>query len=148
MFESNLSFPHKNIIDDFDYYVRCITRFTKSLSNPNEPKAMVYIHPIMTFSDWSYTNRTILARFRRFTRFMLTKSNHLKKIIYFALVYNKAPDEEDTVKCHLILSKPKYVVWLIYCDKPFIDVGVLHFVGCDNVKHTIKGAITYSINTL
>lgn len=148
VFESNLSFPHKNIIDDFDYYIRCINRFTQTLSNPTEKKALVYIHPIMSFSDWICIHKSTLARFRQFTRFMLTKSNNLKKVIYFVLVYNKAPDEDDSVKCHLILEKPKYVVWLIYCDNPFIDIGILHFAGCDPVKCQIKAAINSSINTL
>ena len=63
IFESNMALPHKNLTDDYDYYLRCIKRFKQTLTTSDGVKVIVYIHPVLSLSVWTSTCDHVLNEF-------------------------------------------------------------------------------------
>lgn len=124
-FHSQLALNHKTIHDDYDYYVRCISRLNEALASTTR-KVYIYIHPIMGKNDFKQST-SLLEEFDDFNKFICTKSTNIFGV-YFIVV--KSDYTTKTVKLH---ESPTHVVYVVYCHEDMADIGT-PFEGPDSTE--------------
>lgn len=117
-YQCKLAMNHRNILNDYEYYKRCINRLYELLDSDIQ-KYYVYIHPIIGINDLLQNQENIVTEFDTFSVFI---SNYTKNIfgVYFILVKYTDIENRKSVK---IRDTPTYTVFIIYCSDEVIDGG-------------------------
>jgi len=111
----NLAFNHYNPIKNEDYYNRCIQRFQQFL-NKDSKKCYIYFHPIIGIKTYENDKNSIIKTIDDFNKYILTVTKIFG--INFILIYN-----ETDIKSNHIIKDENYDVYILYCNKDFLDGG-------------------------
>lgn len=84
-----LAMPHNNIHRDRDYYERCILRFYATLES-DQPKLLVYIHPLLGPKEYTQIEPEILIEFLDFAAFIRARYTNAT-CLFFILVKSLGP---------------------------------------------------------
>ncbi len=104
---------------DYQYFQRCIQRFKKILSLPQQ-KFYLYVHPIMGMNE--YDNQVkigiLLSYFNAFTEYLKTKTANAFGI-YFVVVKNDYKKGEVEV----LRETDDLIIYVLYANQNLIDGG-------------------------
>jgi hypothetical protein len=119
-YECQLAFNHKNIINNLEYYERCVRRLYDFLNSDGE-KAYLYIHPILGPNDYNNNTTKILKEFDDFHNYIVTKTRNIFGI-FIILIKSIHP---SNISIHYIVIKETttYIVYLVFCNNNFFDGG-------------------------
>jgi hypothetical protein len=120
---SKLAMNHQNIFTHKDYYLRCINRFY-SLLGSDVTKFYLYTHPLMGSNDYRQSIDHILEQFALFSNYINTKTKNIFGIYIVLCKENKYEKSLCIHSCNL------YTVFVIYCNKDFIDRSFLFHGNC------------------
>jgi hypothetical protein len=118
----NLAIIHHT--DEWDYFKRCINRFYALLES-NCQKYYVHFYPLMGENDFKESIDSILNNFDNFSQYITGKTENIFGMYFLFIkhetIYNE--DENKKLKGFIFKENPNYNVYVIYCNKEFIDGG-------------------------
>jgi hypothetical protein len=121
---------------DYQYFQRCIERFKKILSLPQQ-KFYLYVHPIMGMSEYELNvgYGGLLTYFNAFTDYLKTKTDNAVGI-YFVVVKN----QERKGEVDVLFETEDIIVQTIFANQDLIDGGAVY--SGDFYKEQYKMLIT------
>jgi hypothetical protein len=137
-----LAIAHHNlkIKDDYEYYQRCIHRLYE-LFKTDIQKYYIHFHAIMGINDFHNNKHSILNEFDNFNQYIIGKTQNIFGIYFILIKCDK------NIKSIQIKKKDmkNYTVFVIFCNRDFIDGGGSPFMGNHNIEEEEILAILKSI---
>jgi hypothetical protein len=121
-----LAFNHQNIINDYEYYLRCINRLYE-LFKSDIQKYYLYFHPIMGINDFKNNKENILNEFHNFNQYIIKKTKNIFGIYFILIRHN------ENIKSIKLKETQNYNVFVLYCNDNFLDFGG-PFFGNHNIE--------------
>jgi hypothetical protein len=119
-----LAMNHHNIKEDkdFEYYSRCVDRFTNTLYDISILKTYIHITPLITTEKYEENQDTIIEECKEFDMFLYNKTNQTTKGIFFILVKNLELEHfTQSLIYHSLDTNTK--IYLLNTNRHFIDAG-------------------------
>jgi hypothetical protein len=120
-----LAMNHKNILDDFDYYLRCINRFNFLMKEDKSNKLYLHITPIISIEEYIEKKDKIILEFNDFHNFILDY-NRFGIIKGLFIIVIKMNDIENAYLENIFSSKNSDI-YLLRVKKDFIDAGEIYY---------------------
>lgn len=117
-FNYKLALNHHNMNSDYEYYQRCINRLN-DLFESDIQKYYIHFCNILGINDFENKKDTILEEFYNFNDFILKKTKNIFGIYFIPVKH------DESVKSIKLIETQNYVVFLLYCNKNFLDFGYL-----------------------
>jgi hypothetical protein len=120
-----LAMNHKNVIDNYDYYLRCIDRFNYLMKEDISNKLYLHITPIISIEEYIEKKDTILIEFNNFHNFILdyNKFGIIKGLFIIVIKDNNI---ENSYLENIYCSESNNI-YLFRVKKDFIDAGEIYY---------------------
>ena len=116
-YHHDISCNHRNVVNDLEYYERCVERLYNFLSS-NIDKSYIHFCPIMGINDLIKNKESIIDKFDNFSNFITTKTTNIFGL-FFVLVMNDSQTKSIKIK-----ETKNYDIYVINCNKSFIEGGI------------------------
>ena len=119
-----LAMNHKNIIDNYDYYLRCIGRFNYLMKEDTSNKLYLHITPIISIEEYIEKKDIILIEFNDFHNFILdyNKFGSIKGLFIIVIKDNIENSYLENIQC-----SENNNIYLFRVKKDFIDAGEIYY---------------------
>ena len=120
-----LAMNHKNIIDDYDYYLRCIDRFNRLMKEDTCNKLYLHITPIISIEEYIEKKDLIFLEFNDFHNFIVdyNKFGIIKGLFIIVIKDNNI----ENPYLENIYSSKNNDIYLFRVKKDFIDAGEIYY---------------------
>jgi hypothetical protein len=120
-----LAMNHKNIINDFDYYLRCINRFNFLMKEDKSDKLYLHITPIISIEEYIEKKDKIILEFNDFHDFILDYNKFgIIKGLFIIVIRN---NDIENAYLENIFSSKNNDIYLFNVKKDFIDAGEIYY---------------------
>jgi len=120
-----LAMNHKNIINDFDYYLRCINRFNFLMKEDKSNKLYLHITPIISIEEYIEKKDEIISEFNDFHDFILDYNKFgIIKGLFIIVIRN---NDIENAYLENIFSSKNNDIYLFNVKKDFIDAGEIYY---------------------
>lgn len=141
-----LAMNHRDITqqNDYEYFVRCITRF-RELIQSTDTKKYIHIAPLITHESYVLDQKNIFNTCEQFDDFIF---NHIKGNISGFIFIMVRTENVNNFKAELLhtCSQSKTEIYVIYTNRDFKDAGETFIGNYHNEQQFIENVILNSTN--